>query len=122
MKRSALVLCIAVGLLAAGSARAQDVPRVGITMGFPAAVGVIWNVADRLALRPELTLGGSSSSSDSTIASILGLDTGSTGDGFDVGVGLSALIYVGRWDALRTYVSPRFSYSHLTNSATSVGS
>jgi hypothetical protein len=97
-------------------------PRVGITMGYPAAVGVIWNVASRVALRPEVTLAGSSTSSDSTTAPILGPDTGSTGDGFQVGVGLSALIYLSRWDALRTYVSPRFSYSRATTSATSLGS
>jgi len=119
MKCSALVLCIAVGLLAAGSARAQDVPRVGITMGYPAAVGVIWNAASRLALRPEVTLQGTSI--DSSIGPFLasGTGSGSTDDEFQFGVGLSALIYVGRWDALRTYVSPRFSYSHASASGTS---
>jgi hypothetical protein len=122
MRRIFPLLCAVAASLVARDARAQDEPRFGVTMGFPAAVGVIWNVADRLALRPEVTLSGTSTSSDSAIAPILGLDTGSTGDGFQFGVGVSALIYLSRWDALRTYVSPRFSYSHATNTGTSLGS
>ena len=43
-------------------------------------------------------------------------------DGFQIGAGLSGLIYVGRWDELRTYVSPRFSYSRTRTSGTSTGS
>src|SRR5262245_53665062 len=117
MTRNVSLLCVAVAFLVARSARAQDTPRVGFTMGYPAAVGGMWNVASRLALRPEVTLSGTSN--DSTIGSILGSGAGSTDDDFQFGVGLSALFYVGRWDALRTYVSPRFSYSHASSSGTS---
>src|SRR5580765_1242446 len=115
-----LALAFGVALTAASEARAQDTPRVGITMGSPAAVGVIWNVADRFALRPEMTFSGSTS--DSSIGDIVGVTTGSSNDGFQIGAGLSALIYMGRWDALRTYVSPRFSYSRTRTSGTSTGS
>jgi hypothetical protein len=89
-------------------------------MGYPAAVGVIWNVADRFALRPEMTFVGTSS--DSSLGDVLGVGTGSSNDGFQIGVGLSALIYLSRWDALRSYVSPRFSYSRNKTSTTSTGS
>jgi hypothetical protein len=67
---------------------------------------VIWNVADRFALRPELTF--SVTTSDSSLGDILGTGTASSNNGFQIGAGLSALLYVGRWDELRTYVSPRF--------------
>jgi len=121
MKRHLLFMLAFGGALAVpGEARAQDTPRVGITMGYPAAVGVIWNVADRFALRPEMTFSGSTS--DSSIGDIVGVTTGSSNDGFQIGAGLSALIYMGRWDALRTYVSPRFSYSRTRTSGTSTGS
>jgi hypothetical protein len=121
MKRRILsIISSGAALAVAGGARAQDTPRVGITMGYPSAVGVIWNVADRLALRSEITFSGESN--DSSIGSILGTGTGSSTDGFQIGVGLSGLIYVGRWDALRSYVSPRFSYSRTSSSGTSTGS
>jgi len=121
MRQTVLVLCGAVALLAARSARAQDMPRIGITMGYPAAVGVMWNAAGRLALRPEVTLQGTST--DSSLGDIiLPVNIGSTSDSFQVGVGVSALIYLSRWDALRTYVSPRFSYSHASTSGTTVAS
>jgi hypothetical protein len=83
-------------------------------------VGVIWNAAGRLALRPEVTLQGTST--DSSVVDNLPVNIGLTNDGFQVGAGLSALIYLSRWDALRTYVSPRFSYSHASTSGTSVAS
>jgi hypothetical protein len=114
------ILACGVAFAVAGEARAQDTPRLGITMGYPAAVGVIWNVADRFALRPEMTFSGTTS--DSSLGDTLGIGTGSSNDGFQVGVGVSALIYVGRWDELRTYVSPRFSYSRNKTSGTSTGS
>jgi hypothetical protein len=119
MKRTLSIVLVAVALLAGRVAKAQDAPRVGVTMGYPSAVGVVWNVASRLALRPEVTLSGQSS--DSSIGNILGTGTGSNEDGVNVGVGLSGLIYVGRWEALRTYVSPRFTYTHTRTTSTAIG-
>ena len=108
------ILACGVAFAVAGEARAQDTPRLGITMGYPAAVGVIWNVADRFALRPEMTFSGTTS--DSSLGDTLGIGTGSSNDGFQIGAGLSGLIYVSRWDELRIYVSPRFSYSRTRTS------
>ena len=67
-------------------ARIIEALRDGVRkrMGYPAAVGVIWNVASRLALRPEVTLSGNSG--DSSISNILGTGTGSNAEGFQVGV------------------------------------
>jgi hypothetical protein len=119
MRRQALsFLCLGVTLAAAGQARAQDTPRVGITMGYPAAVGVIWNVDDRFALRPEVTFAGSSG--DSSGSDVLGPSPGLTTDLSQVGVGISALIYLGRQDVLRMYVSPRFAYTHTSSSTNGV--
>jgi hypothetical protein len=117
MKRAISLLGVAAALLSARTARAQDTPRLGLTMGFPTAVGVIWNLADRLALRPEMTISGTRG--ESSGSDVLGPNSGPSTDGFQVGAGLSALFYLGRWDALRTYASPRFSYSHTSSSATS---
>lgn len=76
---------------------AQETGQVGLTMSFPAAVGIIWQATDGLAIRPDFTF--SQSGSDS-------LTTSST----SAGVGVSALFYVRKWDNLRAYVSPRFGY------------
>lgn len=102
------------------SAHAQDAPRVGVTMGYPSAVGVLWHVWDRVALRPEATAAKGSSESSSS-DSIVGTPGNSTpADNWQVGVGISALFYLTRADSFRTYVTPRFAYS-TTSSSTNVG-
>jgi hypothetical protein len=101
----------------AASAGAQDAPKVGLAMGYPSSVGVLWRVADNVALRPEITL--SHLSGDSTGTDLLGPAPPVTAnDGTGVGVALGALFYVGRKDAFRAYVSPKFSYSRSTTSST----
>ena len=57
---------------------AQDAGKVGLTMGYPSSVGVIWNVAGRVALRPEITL--SRMSGDSSTNDLLGAAPVSTND------------------------------------------
>lgn len=115
-------------IMMAGFARgvsAQDPPRVGLSMGYPATIGVIWEVNERFALRPEI--GVQRSSADQTDAISFGLSAGdsldtstivstSTSDLTQVNAGLSALIYLSHHDALCTYVSPRWAYSRTSNS------
>jgi hypothetical protein len=83
-------------------------------MGFPSAVGVVWHIADRIAVRPEISL--AQASTDSTMSR--SSDTNSN-ESWQVGVGLSGLFYLARWDALRAYVSPRFAYTHTTTTVSS---
>ncbi len=102
----------------AAPVRAQDDPRIGITMGYPAAVGVVLRLNDRVALRPDITYQRSSNESESilTIQSFLVPNSTSTTnvtttDTWSVGVGVSALFYISKHDALRTYLSPRWGYT-----------
>jgi hypothetical protein len=122
MKRQTLsIVWCAAALAAAGEARAQDTPRVGITMGYPSAVGVIWQVADRVALRPDFTWAKVSTDSSASDPIILGSNGNtSSSDSWQTGFGLSALFFLSGTDALRTYVSPRFSYTQ-SNVSTNVG-
>jgi hypothetical protein len=93
-------------------ARAQSEPKLGLTMGYPSAVGVLWQMSEYVALRPEFTWTRTSSDFPATVDPVLGtITTGSTSDTWSTGVGLSALFYIGRYDNLRTYLSPRFAYS-----------
>ena len=105
------MLCIAT------AARAQDAPKVGLTMGYPTSVGVLWQIADRVAVRPELSLShvsGDTSGPDVTIPTPLSSDSTNS-----LGAGVSALVYLGPRDPFRTYISPRFSYARTSTSAAS---
>lgn len=114
----------------AASAAAQDAGKVGITMGYPASIGVIWHISDRIALRPEISLQQISNTITSTITVTTGITqsggvittsttTTATSDQWTAGYGVSALFYVRQWDALRAYVTPRFQYTHGSSSSTS---
>src|SRR4051812_28365802 len=102
---STLVLVLTVSAVAP-RAQAQDAAKVGITMGVPQSIGIIWQ-SKKFALRPEVTFAGSSASSPVTSA---------TSTSWNVGVGLSALFYLHHYEHLRTYVSPRFDYNHASSS------
>src|SRR5581483_1699657 len=112
------VLAIGMLFVWTAAAAAQDAGQVGLTMGYPASIGVIWHVSDRVAVRPEISL--QQIASMSTSVTTVTNTTQTTTDQWAVGVGASALFYVHRWDALRTYVSPRFVYTR--NASTNVGS
>jgi hypothetical protein len=117
MKR--VVIALGFLLTTAGGAGAQDHGKVGLTMGYPSAVGVIWTVADRVALRPEITF--SRASGDSSANDLLGAAPLSMDESTGVGAGISALFYIHQWEGLRTYVSPRFSYARNNTSASTAG-
>ena len=99
-------------LLVASAANAQDQSRLGLTMGYPATVGVIWHVSPALAVRPEFSF-----SQATTTSTAYGSPSYST-DGSAWGVGASALFYVHQWDKARVYASPRFLYSRTTTTTT----
>ena len=108
---------VTIAVMMCGTARAQEPGKIGITMGYPASVGVIWDATKAIAIRPVITFAGASSDSN-------GLTSQSSN--WSVGVNLSALLYVKKYDNVRTYVSPTYRYSRsstsLTPSATIQGS
>ena len=109
--RNRLLAVLALALMPIAAAAQDDLEgKIGLTMGYPAAVGVIWQASDRLALRPEFTVSRSSSE----------LQTPGSTDtsGWIYGVGVSALFYLTNADNLRTYISPRYSYSRSTTTST----
>lgn len=86
-------------------ASAQEEGKVGITMGFPETVGLVWHATPNVAVRPEVSFSWSSSDQDL-------VDTSGT----VLSTGVSALFYVKRLDRLATYVSPRYSFRHTSTS------
>ena len=117
--RRYLVPCAVLIAVLPASARAQAKHKAGITMGFPASVGVLWHLNEKVALRPELTFGGSSSETSITTTTTTPISINS--DNWSVGTGVSALFYLKTEDRLRTYVSPRFIYSHTSTSSDTSG-
>jgi len=104
--RSSVVI---VGILMSGSAHAQEPGKVGVTMGYPSAVGVIWQASDAIAIRPVITFAGTLSDSTATT---------SGASNWNVGTTISALFYVKKYDNVRTYVSPSYRYSHTSTTIT----
>ena len=100
---------VTIAVMMCGTARAQEPGKIGITMGYPAAVGVLWEARKAIAIRPVITFAGASSDTN-------GLTSQSSN--WSVGVNLSALLYVKKYDNVRTYVSPSYRYSHSSTSLT----
>jgi hypothetical protein len=89
-------------------ALAQEKSDVGVTMGYPASIGLIWHASEKIAIRPEFAFTHSENDGHSTF-------TTTEGSGNSVGVGASVLFYLRKWDHLQTYVSPRYTYSRTTS-------
>jgi hypothetical protein len=93
--------------LALTPASAQEPGDTGITMSAPSAIGFVWHASSRVAIRPQVTFTVAETDGESSIPDL---------DSRNVTVAGSALVYAGKWDSLRTYVSPRLSYSHARSS------
>src|SRR5262245_31016959 len=104
------------------AAAAQDTPKLGLVMGYPAQVGILWNLSEKVAIRPEVNWTHSTSESPvtSTTFGPTGVTTTTqsltTTESNAFGVGVSALLHVWKQDALRVYVSPRFAYARQSSS------
>ena len=116
--RLAFVVCLCFGSVT--SAWAQDDRKVGLTIGYPSAVGVIWQVADRVAIRTDTLFSKSWTDADAEDAGIEFLrfiaPSQSTSSS-TFGVGVSVLITVARWERLRAYVAPRAAYLRSTTTS-----
>jgi hypothetical protein len=112
--RRSFFLAAGLFLLTCRAVAAQDVGDVGLTMGYPSSIGVIWHVTDKVAIRPELSIAGSSTDSSSSSFS-------AENDTLNLATGISVLFYLRTDDRLKTYVSPRLTYARTTNENTSSG-
>jgi hypothetical protein len=83
-------------------ALAQEHGKAGVTVGYPGDIGILWHASDAIAIRPVFSFSHSSSESA----------TGGGSSGWSTGVGVSALFYLKKYDNVRTYVSPQFTWTH----------
>jgi hypothetical protein len=103
---AALLVCASGTAAAQGGSQAAG--KVGLTTGFPAGIGIQWHLSDKVAIRPEITF--STSSTETATNSFE-----SEGDSWTISTHISALFYLSTDDRLRTYVSPRFTWSHASS-------
>ena len=96
---------VAASLALPPAASAQEPGKLGVTMGFPESVGILWHATEKVALRPEFSFEWSSTGDDT--ADI---------NGHVFSTGISLLYYVGKHDRLSTYVSPRYSFGRASTS------
>src|SRR5262245_20730696 len=87
------------------AALAQEKGKVGLTMGFPSSIGILFHATDKIAIRPEFNFEQSS-------AEIEGLVSIGSSYTWVVGTGVSALFYLQKWEDVHVYVSPRWTYCH----------
>jgi hypothetical protein len=101
---------------------AQERPRTGIVMGYPASFGLLWHANDRVAIRPEVAFTRTSTGGENSQA-ILGSSTlMETSTSFwSTSAGVSGLFYMTPADALQTYVSPRFLYGRTNSHSSTAG-
>jgi hypothetical protein len=97
MRREFIAASVAFMLLAgASSASAQQDHRVGLVIGYPASVGVLWHVSEGVALRPDIAINRQSTESTSMVSTGFAppQTSTSTTTGWSTSVGLSALFYI----------------------------
>lgn len=102
LKRSLGTVGVLVCCASGAQAQTRTPSPIGITMGYPASVGVLWNVSDAIALRPSLSFEGESANESSVL----------TSRSRNLTFGVDALVYLRKYDHLRTYFAPHLDYSH----------
>lgn len=106
----ALLLAVLYLTVLPATSRAQERGQVGLTMGVPAAAGVIWHATDRIAVRPEITFAQVTSKADVSLP-----NTSTETSSRQLSYGASLLWYFGSSEGnVRPYVSPRIAYSRIT--------
>jgi hypothetical protein len=104
-----LSICAAVAF-ASSNASAQGRRQFGVTMGYPAAVGVVWHATERIGIKADVNFSLLSSEIDAG-PFLPERETSTNSFGF----GIAGLFYTGRSDNVSLYFSPRFAYTTTTS-------
>ena len=107
--RRLLILTAGLFFAVTGTAGAQEAGKAGITIAYPASIGVIWHATDTVAIRPAFSFAHNTSD----------VSTGpGESDSANIALDLGVLFYLKKYDNVRTYVSPRFTYLRTTTTVT----
>ena len=117
LRRFLPVSCLLL-LSVTASAFAQTDHRVGLVMGVPVQVGVLWHASERVAVRPDVSFSRTSSEFDASLP-LGGVAYTSSVGSTRVTTGVSLLFNVTDEGDLRTYVAPRYGFSRSSSSSAS---
>jgi hypothetical protein len=109
--RRLLILAAGFFFAVSNTAGAQEAGKVGVTIAYPASIGLIWHATDKVAIRPAFAF----AHSDSEITNGTSENESTT-----IALDLGVLFYLKKYDNVRTYISPRFVYSRSTSTSTPV--
>jgi hypothetical protein len=110
LRSHVLPSAVAAILLGGTHASAQERGQVGLTMGYPAAIGIAWHATDRFGIKLETNFLTTSSELESGP-----LRSDREVESHSLGFAAAGLFYLGRSDNVSTYFSPRFAYSRTTS-------
>lgn len=115
-RRVALHVVVAsVGMSIAAPAFAQSRGDVGLSIGYPAAVGLLWQASSGIGVRPEFALDFGSSETISNFGS----ESSRFSSSYSIStIGISVLYRVYQQEHLSLYLSPRYAYDRLTSTGT----
>ena len=109
MKRVLMALFV-FGLCALpATAAAQEKDKMAVTFAHPSAVGLLWHTSETVAVRPDLTF--STSETDTGMGKTMSKN---------LGVGISLLLYMKKWDQVSAYFSPRYGLARATGTSQSI--
>lgn len=97
--------------MAAVPSWAQPARAVGLTMGYPAGVGLLWHVTEAVALRPDMSVTRSTVDTTTT-QTLLGstVQAAETTTEWNTSAGVSVLVTLHDTERLRLYAVPRIAW------------
>jgi hypothetical protein len=114
-------LTVFVMQLSVAPAAAQTDRQVGVVIGYPAQVGVLWQLNDRVAIRPEVAVSTTTNQSGLQVSfgfpGAMSTSTTVT-DATTLSTDIHLLFTVASWDAVKLYVTPGYGYTRSWNTAT----
>lgn len=102
-------------LLSSGPAFAQDAPTLGLVIGAPAHVGLLWQVSERVAVRPDFSWSWSRTEATGQFSGTYEAST----RGVRVSPGIGVLFRLSDDERLQTYLATRYGFSRSSTSSES---
>jgi len=95
-----IVIAMAIVAMSSSAASAQEGGQIGIGMGYPGSISLVWHITDAVAVRPDFRFRSTGGSGDDQLTTTT------------AAFGISGLWYFARHESLRMYAAPRFEYAH----------
>jgi hypothetical protein len=109
MRLSLTLTCTAFIVLACAARAGAQEHALGVTIGYPGSLGVVWQPSSRIALRPGIAFRTSGSQPLNDLGHF---------QSWSFSADISGLIYLQPAGPLRMYVTPRYLYSRISSTST----